>query len=179
MEWKECKSQEDEEERREMLSSGRDMAATHTSTHSNYGLFEQDQYKIKPVNVPEWVWERLNKPHPSWGSISPWERCHFQLRMWLLIDGPCSGRWPCTYALTEFSGYEKEKENMNVSREKIMGALGEREGGLGFHTVVAKILFLGETYSHVYTPPKVPVTNQGTVPPKFTLRSQWIYWVTL
>lgn len=42
-----------------------------------------------------------------------------------LVDDPV----PMHVALTEFSGYEKEKENMNmnVSRENIMGALwGER-----------------------------------------------------
>lgn len=59
----------------------------------------------------------------------------------VLADGPV----PMHVALTEFSGYEKEKENMNVSRENIMGALGEREGGLGLHMVVAKISSLGET----------------------------------
>lgn len=85
-----------------------------------------------------------------------------------LVDGPV----PMHVALTEFSGYEKEKENMNVSRENIMGALGEREGGLGLHMVVAKIPSLGETYIMSILPPKVPVTNQGTVPPKFTLRNQ-------
>lgn len=61
---------------------------------------------------------------------------------------------------------------MNVSRENIMGALGEREGGLGLHMVVAKIHPWERHKAMSILPPKVPVTNQGTVPPKFTLRNQ-------